>query len=306
MIRIASIGPSIVVTLGVLALAGCGPQQGAQTEAQGGPCDRACLTGLLDRYLAALDAGDPGFVPVTDTVRFTEDQEELAFGAGGIWASDVSLTDYRYDVIDVREQIAVAMTRVEENGADVLMTVRLLTDGGRIHGVETMVVRDAEEGMLFNLDGVQTVREEMIATPPPGSLNTREEMIDIAERYPEGLRVGSFVTSDVPMAPDVYRLENGMYMGGPGCSFIPGCDNMKEQTLPVLSQIVHHISAVDEEAGIVMVRMDFGPGSIFPRPGRPDDGSLSVFEAFKIYDGQMQAVEAFMKIKPAAEPLLWD
>jgi hypothetical protein len=35
------------------------------------------------------------------------------------------------------------------------------------------------------------------------------------------------------------------------------------------------------------------------------EGELSVFEMFKIYDGKMQAVEAFMKTVPANTPFLW-
>jgi hypothetical protein len=31
-----------------------------------------------------------------------------------------------------------------------------------------------------------------------------------------------------------------------------------------------------------------------------------VFEAFKVYGGQIHAVEAFMKTKPAEQPLGWD
>ena len=45
-----------------------------------------------------------------------------------------------------------------------------------------------------------------------------------AERYPAGLKIGSFVKVDTPFAPEAYRFENGRLMAGPGCTFIPGCD----------------------------------------------------------------------------------
>ena len=61
-----------------------------------------------------------------------------------------------------------------------------------------------------------------------------------------------------------------------------------------------------EGAGIHALRMDFGPGSVFERPGGPKGQSLSVFEAFKVYGGKIHAVEAFMKVKPADQPLGWE
>jgi hypothetical protein len=291
-----------------LALTACGEQTAGETQAvaDSGACDRACLTALLDQYLAALDAGDASALPVADDLLFTEDQTERAFGAEGIWAGDVALTDYRMDIIDVQEGIAASLVKLEENGTPVLMALRLLTEDSRITGVESFVVRSAEEGMIFNIDAIQTLSDGMAYTPAPEQLNTREDMIDAAVRYPEGLKVGSFVTSDVPFSADAYRFENGQLMAGPGCTFIPGCDNIKEQGLPTLAQIEYQVAAVDQEQGVVLVRMDFGPGSIFPAPGRPDNQSLSVFEAFKVYDGQVHAVEAFMEMKPADQPLGWE
>ncbi len=41
-------------------------------------CDRTCLEGFVDRYLDALLAHDPGRLPVTREVRFTENGQQLA------------------------------------------------------------------------------------------------------------------------------------------------------------------------------------------------------------------------------------
>jgi hypothetical protein len=114
------------------------------------------------------------------------------------------------------------------------------------------------------------------------------------------------VSVDAPFAADAYRFENGRLMAGPGCTFFPGCDHIKTQRLPTLSKLVYRVAAVDEEQGVVLIRMDFGPGSVFEAPDRPKGQSLSVFEAFKVYGGEIHAVEAFMKTKPAEQPLGWD
>jgi hypothetical protein len=266
------------------ALAEAAAPAPAPSSVPAADCDRACLTGLVTEYLDALVAGDPSSLPVAQDVRFTEDQVERQIGEG-LWTSEVALTDYRLDIIDVREGVAASLAKVEENGTPVLLALRLLTEGGRIEGVETMVVRTPEEGMIFQIDAIQTLSEAMAYMPAPEQRNTREQMIDAAVRYPEGLKVGSFVTSDVPFAEDAYRFENGQLMAGPGCTFLEGCDQIKTQRIPTLAEIEYHVAAVDEEQGVVLIRMDFGPGSVFPSPDRPDGQSLSVFEAFKVYDG---------------------
>ena len=60
--------------------------------------------------------------------------------------------------------------------------------------------------------------------------------------------------------------------------------------------------AVDEELGITLLRMNFGPAG-----GRYGAGNgLMVWEAFKVYGGQIHGVEAFMKIMPAESGSGWD
>jgi hypothetical protein len=89
-------------------------------------------------------------------------------------------------------------------------------------------------------------------------------------------------------------------MAGPGCTFFPGCTSIREQTVPTLAGVEARVAAVDEEQGIVLLRMNFGKGSLMG-----GTGELSVFEMFKIYDGKINAVEAFMKEVPADTPFLW-
>jgi hypothetical protein len=124
----------------------------------------------------------------------------------------------------------------------------------------------------------------------------------IAQYYPAGLKAGSFVKVDAPFASNAYRFENGQLMAGPGCTFFAGCANIKIQTIPTLSGITHRVAAVDEELGIVMLRMNFGPGSIFSG-GKTE---LDVWESFKIYGGQIQAVEAFMEVVPSGTKSGWE
>jgi hypothetical protein len=303
--RLAALG----LALGTSALAACSaPAQvaAARGDAQAAACDRRCLAGLMSDYLGALAAGDSSRLKLAQPVRFTEDQEEKRFGAEGLWATKVVLTGYRFDILDVREGIAASLVKVQSNGVPTLVALRLVTRSGRIAGVESIAVHSRAEGMIFEVDAIQTLSGPMAFQPPPAQHNTREAMIDIASHYPRGLQTGSFVKVDAPFAADAYRFENGRLMAGPGCTFFAGCEHIKTQRIPTLSQLVYRIAAVDEEQGVVLIRMDFGPGSVFETPDRPKGQSLSVFEAFKVYGGEIHAVEAFMKTKPASQPLGWD
>jgi hypothetical protein len=61
------------------------------------------------------------------------------------------------------------------------------------------------------------------------------------------------------------------------------------------------VLAVDEELGVTLLRINFG------RADRYGVGNaLMVWEAFKVYGGQIHAVEAFMKIMPADAGSGWD
>jgi len=296
----------ITIALAALLASSAQPTSAANRSTIAAGCGRACLTQLMTDYLNALVSGDGSRVKARQPVRFTQDQQELKFGVGGVWSHKVGLTGYRFDMLDVHAGIAAGLVKVQIDGKPALMAVRLLTRAGRISGVESIVVHSRDEGMIFNVDAIQTLSPAMTLTPPAALRNTRDDMIAIASRYPRGLQTGSFAKVDVPFAPNAYRFENGRLMAGPGCTFFAGCEHIKTQRIPTLSKLEYRIAAVDEEQGVVLIRMDFGPGSVFERPGGPKGQSLSVFEAFKVYGGQIHAVEAFMKVKPAEQPLGWN
>ncbi len=61
------------------------------------------------------------------------------------------------------------------------------------------------------------------------------------------------------------------------------------------------MAAVDEEQEIVWLRMSFGPGSLTGR-----EGTLMVWQMFKIYGGQIHAVDAFMQTARPGPGFAWD
>jgi hypothetical protein len=269
-------------------------------EASGAGCGRECLKGFITKYLDALVAHKPDGLPIASNARFTEDCKEMKLGEG-LWKGITRLRDYRRDILDVRQGVAVSFLVAEESGSPTLFVLRLKIVDNRIAEIETTAVRNEKEGMLFNPQNLQMVSKTMTDMPDKALLNSRADMIKMAETYPAGLKIGSFAKVDSPMAPNAYRFENGQLMAGPGCTFFKGCENMKTQMIPTLSKITYRVIAVDEELGVVAMRLNFGPGSVFR-----GDGELDVWHSFKIYGGQIHAAEAYCEIVPAGTKYGWE
>lgn len=268
--------------------------------AQGGSaCDRECLRGFVTQYLNAMVAHNPAALTTTPNVRFTEDTQTLKLGEG-LWKNANAIRPYRQDFIDVRESTTVSHVIVEEGSMPVMLALRLKIADKKISEVETMVTRNREQGAIFNINALQTPRPAMGAPVDPAKRESRAEIIRIGEFYPAGLRVGgTFEAVNAPFSPEAYRIENGSVMAGPGAR--AGSENIKTQRIIAHPDITYHVQAVDEELGVVVIRMDFGDTNSYG-PGN----ALVVSEAFKVYGGQIHAVEAFMRVMKAGTPSGWN
>src|SRR5688572_30979337 len=271
----------------------------------GAKCDRQCLVDMMTRYLNAMVAHDPSAIPVAPSVKFTEDSRVLKLGEG-IWKTVTGLRPYRLDFIDVPQGVAAVHAVLEENGAPILFTARLKVVDRRITEVESIVVKNREEGALWAPENLKEPTALMRYRPTPAERMPRAQMIEIAGRYPAGLKMGSFEKSDVPFAPNAYRFENGVRMAGPGCTFQPpSCEHMRTQRIPILAGMKRRLVAVDEEMGVVLFHLAFGRGSL-PGPNAQKGLGLVTFEAFKIYGGQVHAAEAIFEAQPADGPFGWE
>jgi len=262
-------------------------------------CDRECLRGFITQYLDALVAHNPGTLPLDPKARFTEDSVETHLG-DGLWKDASRIRAYRQDVLDTHQGVAATQVVVEAAGSPALLVLRLKVANRKITEIETMVTRTQKEGALFKLDALQTADKNMLSVPDKSQLPSRDDAVRIAKFYPAGLKIGSFVTVDAPFAPDAYRIENGVTTAGPGCSR-PGCENIKTQKIMEHPYITTRVVAVDEDLGIVLLRMNFGQTNSYGA-----GNALIVWEAFKIFGGQIHAVEAFMKIMPASMGSGWE
>ncbi len=270
----------------------------AQPASAQAACDRECLRGKVTEVLHALVHDDVGKLAVAGNLRVTEDGVERTLDQVGLVRTVTKLRGYRQDVIDERAGVAVTGAMVEESGSPVLLAVRVKVDGeAKISELELVATRGRADGLLYNVDGFGNAASLAMNLPPrPDQLESREEAIRIAMHYPRGLsNAETFNAVGTPFAPEAYRLENGMLMAGPGCSFIPGCGDIGNQSLAIfrqLGRVTVRDVVVDERMGIVMMRLSWNV-----RGGEGSD-KLTAWEAFKVYDGQIHMVEAYIRIFP--------
>ena len=261
-------------------------------------CDRECLRGKVTQLLYAFLKHDVSKLPVAETLRVTEDAVEKPLARIGLVKTVTRLRGFRQDIVDERAGVAGADVVVEESGAPVLLVVRLKVVADKLTEIELVATRSVAEGLIFNIDGLSAPSEGMNFAPRPQQLSTRDEAIKAALHYPAGLNAAkTFADVDAPFAADAYRYENGQLMAGPDCKFAPGCENIATQSLAIfnrLGDVQTRVVAVDERMGIVWLRMAWG---VRERGG----DQLTVWESFKVYDGKIHAVEAFMRILPVGK-----
>jgi len=266
-------------------------------QAQSAACDRECLRGKITEVVYALVEHDASKLAVAGNLRVTEDGVEKPLGQVGLVRTVSKLRGYRQDIIDEAAGVAVAGVMVEEAGAPVILAIRVKVDGeAKLSELELVATRSRADGLLFNVDGFgAAATKAMSYVPTHDQLETREEAIRIAMHYPRGLsNAETFNAVGTPFAPEAYRLENGMLMAGTRCTFIPGCNDIGNQSLAIfktLGRVTVRDIVVDERTGIVMMRLSWnasGPGS----------DRLTAWEMFKVYDGQIHMVEAYIRLFP--------
>jgi hypothetical protein len=292
-------------------------------------CDRECLRGKVSELLYAFVKHDVSKIKVAPTLRVTEDAIVKPLADVGLVKSVTALAGYRQDIIDERMGVSGAHVIVKEGDTSVMLVVRVKVVANALTEVELVANRGGGLGGAGPAAGpprsgasgaapvagagparaggpgpgpsgggpnrLLAPSEATSYVPRPEQLMKREDAIKIALKYPEGLASAkNFAAVNLPFSKDAYRFENGSILAGPECTFNATCKDISTQSLAVFERLgdpVTRIIAVDERMGIVWLRMAWGVA-------QEGGDQLCVWETFKIYDGQMHAVEAFMRTFP--------
>ena len=254
------------------------------------------MSGLITQYVDALLAHDPSKLPLAADVRFTEDSTQMKLGEG-LWKETLTKGTFRQDYLDTATQVAASHVQLLAGKDQILLSVLLHLKDGKIAGIETLVQRVAPGDRFQPKEFGKPIRH-MNDPVPADKKESRASMIKTALTYPEGLRVGNFTDGGTPFAPETYRVENGVITAGEGC----GRDDcgMYSQHIMLHPSIIPSVAAVDEENGVVVLWMNFGYTNSYG-PGN----SLVTFEAFKVWGGQIHAINAFFRSLPLATSRNW-
>ena len=169
------------------------------------PCDRACLVGYMDQYLAALVSKDRSKLPPLDQeVAFTENTARLAIGEGTLWRRDLEQTPFKITVADpVTGQIAV-QTVLKVQGKPALVVIRLKVERRMVDEVEELFDTNVAPAAMELL---QTPRPTLVDDVPAKERSSREFLIYAANGYFDALTGEDGRIA--PFADDCVRHENG-------------------------------------------------------------------------------------------------
>ena len=181
-------------------------------------CDRACLNGIAETYLAAMVAHDPSKAPLARGVRYTENAVELPL-PDGLWRTAQSVGPYRLFVTDVPQGSVGFFVKAQENGAPLLVATRLQVVDRQITEIESNASRlgatigggPSSQPRVDQLGDAP--RTQFVTALPANARRTREQLATIVNGYFTGIENN---TGDKPpaFAADCLRLENGSQTSG--------------------------------------------------------------------------------------------
>ena len=241
---------------------------------------------LIDRYLAALIAGDPDAVPLAPGARIVENLRPIRPGEG-LWASATGgPSSFAVYVPDADGQAAGFIGMIESDGAPVLLGLRLKADGsGQVTEAEHLVASGLAERNLPNLS---SPRPGLLEQVPAAKRLPAERLRAIAATYYDALEKND--SALCPFAADCERHENGLVTAGPtksapppGSTFPPTPDGAAEQidsgVFSYIARIEHRrVFAADPATGLAMGLSHFRhPMDNIPYEVRLADGTVTMF-----------------------------
>jgi len=290
----------------------------AQTS--GSACSRQALKSVIDKYFAALQAHDPGMLPLAPTAKFTENGVEMPIGKG-FWQT-AGKTLLRRDVIDTQKCATHTMAVIEEKFdpgtvgkpmtpalpgvkpkplpapgtlRPILFGARLKVQNDKVSEIETIIARENE--FAFNVDGVLATKDQdWESILPLEQRSSRLAMMAAADDYFDMFAAEPAVRT--PFAEVCDRWENGTHTTAGGMFTLEGADGKKVEMRahdcsPKGLVITNHGPrrfVVDVETGVVVALVHFA-------------GGLPDFHMFKMKNGKVELIHAV--VGPASKSMGW-
>lgn len=296
---------------------------------------RAYLKTMVENYLDAMVANDPSAIPLSDTVKFTENTSEINIGEGLWVGASKAPSNFKIVAIDTVSSQVGFFGIMEERDAPVIVAVRLKVAHDKITEVEQVVSRRIGDMSKKKFDAP---RAAFLAPVPKDQRNSRAELLAIADSYFDALEQDD--SSVAPFADDCVRHENGSQTttnARPNpddfgdtleeqfrldMAYVDACGCAKQidiQSLSYISKIQpRRLHIIDEELGLVFgfpmfvhlsdiqeIKIEGLPEvDSIPKPFPPFN--LPAGEIFKISGGQLHEIEANGVMAPYGIKSGWD
>jgi hypothetical protein len=295
-------------SLALLCLAASGGASGQTQSDVSHPCDRACLTSVVDGYLAALLANEPARAPLATNAKLTLNDDVVP--ASRLFWDTATAIQSRIDIANPRWGDAGTQAVVTNaDGSQYIYAFRLKVKSGRITEVEAILVRNAQEGGLYDVSTLQRPNPNFNTRIRPAEQDSYYDLVAAAEGYWR-----AFNTNGTPeyrraeFWPGVVRLENGfrttdVAMAG---SAPMGAAEQFDTGLHAGRNIWDiRYPVVDEERGVVMSVARFGMKAGV-KPARPAQAAERlVAEFFAVRKGIIHDIQAVMVNRDEKLPSAW-
>ena len=231
-------------------------------------CSRACLTGMLDTYLGAILAHDPGQAPLFDAFRQTENAVVQPLGTGA-WQSigAMGALDRRY--YDVVTGNAVFMGTMTHDDDPAIVSVRIRVEASEITEAEWYIAHESDPGIEGEPGGTLFDIADIEANPPP------QRSVPVADRAPRAVLAAvsnsyfdgiTNASRDIALTnPSCSRRENGLRVtqrplaAGREWDGTDGLSDCKsgQGNFDVANVAARRIPVIDEEQQIVITSAVF-------------------------------------------------
>lgn len=314
------LGAALACTAGGATAASPAPLARAARAAAANDCSRACLNGFVDKFLAALLAHDPGKLPHSPHVRYSENNVMLKLG-DGLWATADGLGTYKIYIDDPQRGEVGFYGVIDEDHTPDILGARLKVVNHEVTQIEVLVARKQSANAAFPNPDALKEKPVFYENVPPNERLSRAKMIALVNGYFDTIQknTGKIYTS---FAPNCQRVENGVITAnnpnGTGVAKM-GCEaQLKTGLLRFVTRCRdRRFVVVDQQKGLVLVNGFFDHAGTddtfklvngttyhvripFDRPY-----SFVMFELFKIQHAQIRQIEAVIVTVPYHMPTPW-
>lgn len=272
------------------------------------PCDRACLTRVVDTYIAGLIANDPARLPLAPGAKLTLN-DDIVTPARLFWDA-AARVQARVDIANPRwGDTGTQAVITNADGSQVIYAFRLKIKANRITEVEAILVRNAQEGGLYDVSTIQRANPAFGTRIRPAEQDSYYDLVAAAEGYWRAFNTnGTPAYRRAEFWPNVTRLENGFRttdVAVAGAAPMSAAEQFDRGFHAGRNVWDLRYPVVDQEYGVVMSFARFGLKSGV-KPSRPAQASERlVAEFFAVRKGIIADIQAVMVNRDEKLPSAW-